>query len=172
MTVADLETLYDYSYWANAKLCASMSALTAEEFVRQVAGSWASVRSTLVHMMSAEGGWLERAGGPARGPALKAEDFPTLAAVTIYWATQEQKVRAFLRRLSDADLSRRLQFTIPQLSLSSELAIGEMLHHAAIHNSHHRGQVSLLVRALGHAPGDVDILFYYVERDARPGGQR
>jgi len=167
VTVKDLETFYDYSYWANAKLSASIAALTDEEFVRPVAGSWASVRSTLVHMMSAEGGWLERAGGPKRGPALKADDFPTLASVSSYWTAQEQKMRAFLGGLTDADLSRRLQFTIPQLSLSSEMAVGEMLHHAAIHNSHHRGQVSLLVRALGHAPEDIDILFYYGERSAR-----
>lgn len=166
MTVSDLETLYDYSYWANARLFASIAALTPEEFVRPVAGSWASVRSTLVHMMSAEGGWLERAGGPKRGGALKADDFPTLESVSSYWAMQEQKVRAFLAGLGDADLSRRLQFTIPQLSMTGELAIGEMLHHAANHNTHHRGQVSVLVRALGHAPVDVDIMFYYGDRRA------
>ena len=171
MTVTDLETLYDYSYWANAKLVAAIVTLTDEEFVRPVAGSWASVRSTLVHMMSAEGGWLERAGGPQRGAPLKPDDFPTLHSVSGYWAMQEQKVRTFLSSLSDADLSRRRQFTLPQLSLTGELTIGEMLHHAAIHNSHHRGQVSLLVRALGHAPGDVDILFYYGEPARVSGGR-
>jgi uncharacterized damage-inducible protein DinB len=171
VTVDDLETLFDYSYWANARLFASIAALTDEEFVRPVAGSWASVRSTLVHMMSAEGGWLERAGGPKRGAPLKPDDFPTLASVAGYWTTQEQKVRTFLAGLTDADLTRRLQFTIPQLALTGELPIGEMLHHAANHNTHHRGQVSVLVRALGRAPGDVDILFYYGDA-SRAVGQR
>ena len=170
MTVKDLETLYDYSYWANARLFPSIAALTTEEFARPVAGSWGSIRSTLVHMMSAEGGWLERAGGPKRGAPLKAEDFPTLTAVSGYWALQEQKVRGFLANLSDEDAVRRLPFTIPQLSYSGELTIGEMLHHAATHNSHHRGQVSLLVRALGHEPVDVDIMFYYGEQPV--AGQR
>jgi uncharacterized damage-inducible protein DinB len=35
------------------------------------------------------------------------------------------------------------------------------MHHAAIHGVHHRGQVALLLRALGHVPGNFDILFYY-----------
>ena len=163
MTVQDLEALYDYSYWANAKLFRTVASLTDEEFVRPVAGSWGSVRSTLVHMMSAEGGWLERAGGPKRGAPLRPDDFPTLASVTSYWSTQEQKVRGFLAALGDADLDRRLEFTLPQLSVSGVLSVGEMLHHAVNHNVHHRGQVSLLIRALGHVPGDVDLLFYYGE---------
>jgi uncharacterized damage-inducible protein DinB len=170
VTVKDLEQLYDYSYWANAKLFASMAALTPEEFVRPVVGSLASLRNTLVHMMSAEGNWLERAGGPARGAPVKADDFPTLDAVSSYWAAQEQTLRAYLSGLADADLSRRLEYTVPHRGVTSELAIGEMLHHAVNHNTHHRGQVSLLVRALGHAPGDVDLLFYYKAIGARQRG--
>jgi uncharacterized damage-inducible protein DinB len=93
MTIRDLEALYDYSYWANAKLLEPLSRLTPQEFVRPVAGSYGSVRNTLVHMMSAEGGCLDRCGGPKRG-------------------------------------------------------------------------ATLLVRALGHAPGNVDILFYYADKSA------
>jgi uncharacterized damage-inducible protein DinB len=166
MTVTSLQALYDYSYWANAKLFEPLSRLTTEEFVRPVAGSFASLRNTLVHMMSAEGGWLDRCGGPKRGAPLKPEDFPTLEAITAYWAGQESKMRAFLAGLTDADLSRRMEFTVPQISFSRVMALGEMLHHAAIHNIHHRGQVTLLLRELGHAPGNVDILFYYAEKSA------
>jgi len=164
MTVADLTTLYDYSYWANRRLLAVVTSLTADEFTRKVAGSWQSVRNTLVHMMSAEGGWLERAGGPTRGPALKPDDFATFGAVTSNWAVQEGRMRAFLQSLTDADLQRSLEFTIPPLSLTGMLSVGEMLHHAVTHNSHHRAQAALLIRELGYAPGNVDLLFYYAER--------
>jgi len=166
MTVKDLETLYDYSYWANAKLFGVIASLTPDQFGQTLAGGWGSVRNTLVHMMSAEGGWLERAGGPARGAPLKAADFPTAASVSGYWDTQEQKLRAFLATLSDADLARPMEFTIPQMSLTGVLTIGEMLHHAVTHNIHHRAQVSLLIRQLGVAPGNVDIMFYYGGRRA------
>jgi len=166
MTVTDLQTLYDYSYWANAKLFERLSTLTSEEFVRPVAGSYESLRNTLVHMMSAEGGWLERCGGPKRGVMLKPADFPTLASITSYWAEQEQKLRTFLAGLTDADLSRRIEFTVPQISFSHVMALGEMLHHAAVHSIHHRGQVTLLLRELGHVPGNVDILFHYAEKSA------
>ena len=81
MTVKDLERLYDYGYWANRRLVPVISQLTPEQFTRNVAGSYGSVRNTLVHIMSAEWGWLDRCGGYERGPALKPEDYPTPASL-------------------------------------------------------------------------------------------
>ena len=44
------------------------------------------------------------------------------------------------------------------------MALGQLLHHAAIHGVHHRGQVVLLLRTLGQVPGNFDILIYYAQR--------
>jgi uncharacterized damage-inducible protein DinB len=57
MQVADLERLYDYHYWANAKLLDVVCQLTPDEFTRSVTGSYGSIRNTLVHVLSAEWGW-------------------------------------------------------------------------------------------------------------------
>ena len=67
MTVKDLERLYDYGYWANKKLLAVVAQMTPEQFTQTVAGSYGSVRNTLVHVLSAEWGWLDRCGGRERG---------------------------------------------------------------------------------------------------------
>ena len=55
--------------------------LTTEQFTQPVAGSYGSVRNTLVHTLSAEWGWLDRCGGRARGAALAASDYPTVASL-------------------------------------------------------------------------------------------
>ena len=163
MTVADLIAFYDYSYWANARLFPVIANLTDEEFTREVVGGYGSVRTTLVHMMSAESGWLDRCGGPPRGERLNPSDFPTLETVTRRWAVYEDQMRRFLGSLTDAELTRSITYTIPPLGLSGEGRVGDLLHHAVIHNTHHRGQVALLLRALGQVPGNVDILFYHAE---------
>ena len=67
MTVNDLEVLYDYGYWANKQLFHLISKLTPEQFAEPVAGSYGSIRNTLVHALSAEWGWMERCGGEERG---------------------------------------------------------------------------------------------------------
>ncbi|HEY7543811.1 MAG TPA: DinB family protein, partial [Blastocatellia bacterium] len=68
MRVKDLQKLYDYGYWANRKLFEAIGQLTDEEFKRDFGGPGKSVRSTLVHILSAEWGWFARCGGPERGP--------------------------------------------------------------------------------------------------------
>ena len=162
MTAKDLETLFDYSYWANKKLFEVISQLTPEQFTQPVAGSYSSIRNTLVHMMSTEWGWLDRSGGTPRGPRLNATDFPTFAPVTGQWTRIEGFVREFLTAIRDEDLNRVVEFVIgdgPKQSLS----VGQMLHHAAVHGIHHRGQIALLLRSLGYAPGNFDICFYYTD---------
>lgn len=159
MHVDELQRLYDYHYWANEKLLSAVSQLSPEEFTRPVAGSYGSVRNTLVHILSAEWGWIERCGGPARGERLKADDYPTLESVAVTWKTVEGYMRAFLAGLDDDDLARRIEFTLGSGSQQSALA-GEMLQHGAIHAVHHRGQVSLLLRMLGYTPGNYDLLIY------------
>ena len=159
MTVADLQAIFGYGSWANHKLFDALGQLTPEQFTKDVAGSYGSIRNTLVHALSAEWGWLDRCGGAKRGPALRPDDYPTLASVSERWQQVEQLMREFLSTLSDADLSRPITFAFGD-GPSHTKSRGHLLRHAANHGVHHRGQVSLLIRALGYAPGNIDLLFY------------
>jgi len=160
MTVKDLETMFDYGYWANRKVFEVVSQLTPEQFTQSVAGSYGSIRNTMVHMLSVEWGWLERCGGAQRGAALSAADYPTVASLRERWQQIEAYVREFLRTLRDEDLSRVVEFALSG-GPNQAMPLGELMHHAAIHGVHHRGQVALLLRSLGCVPGNFDILLYY-----------
>jgi uncharacterized damage-inducible protein DinB len=162
---AELLRLFDYGYWANEKLFEVVSRLTDEEFTRDVGGSYGSVRNTLVHVLSAEWGWLERCGGPPRGPKLQADAFPTFNALRERWEIVERQMRAFIATLSDADLARVIEFQFPGDDARA-LPLGALLQQGALHGIHHRGQVALLLRLLGHAPGNFDVLFYDIEASA------
>src|SRR2546428_13198563 len=107
MTVKDLQRLYDYGYWANHKLLAVVSHLTPEQFTQTVAGSYGSVRNTMVHMLSAEWGWLDRCGGHERGPGLKTDDYPNVESVAETWGKVSGRERAFLATLKDGGLIRK-----------------------------------------------------------------
>lgn len=163
MTVKDLQNLYDYGYWANRKLFEVIVQLTPEQFTQTVAGSYGSLRKIMIHVLSAEAGWLDRCGGPKRGPRLNPEDFPTVKSVIRAWNRQETNVKGFLAKLNDEDLVQNIEFSLgPSEKYSMQL--GELMHHAAIHGVHHRGQIAVLIRLLGHVPSDFDILFYYAEK--------
>ena len=168
MRASDLERLYDYHYWANRQLIGVVSQLTPEQFTRAVSGSYGSVRNTLVHVLSAEWGWLERCGGPERGERLNPQDYPTVESVVRAWARLEEHVCDFLSGLTDEDLTCEIEFAIgggPKQSVP----LGDLMQHAAVHAVHHRGQVALLLRALGYVPGNFDLLLYVGEKPSLPG---
>jgi len=162
-----LAALHDYACWANRRLFEAVARLTPEEFTRSVAGGHASVRDALVHVLSAEWGWLERCGGPARGARLEPRDYPTAASLAQVWARVEAHAREFLARLDDDDLARVAVYRGEQ-GEERALPVGELLSHAALHGIHHRGQVALLVRMLGHAPGGFDFLLYSADQRGVP----
>lgn len=144
MTVKDLQSLFDYGYWANRKLLSVASQLTPEQFTQAVAGSYGSIRNTMVHVLSAEWGWLNRCGGPERGAPLNPVDYPTVESVVGTWSKVEVYVREFLSTLRDDDLTRNIEFAIDGAAKRS-MPLGELMQHAAIHGVHHRGQVALLL---------------------------
>ena len=160
MRVSDLERLYDYSYWANRKLFAVVTQLTPEQFTRSVAGSYESIRNTLVHALSAEWGWLERSGGPPRGAKLDPANYATPASLVEGWSRVEGYMREFMSKLDDEKLTRDVEFAIGSGPKQS-LPIGDLLQHGVVHGIHHRAQVALLLRVLGYTPGNFDMLFYF-----------
>lgn len=167
MTANDLQLLFDYGYWANEKLFCVISKLTPQEFTRSVAGSYGSVRNTLVHALSTEWGWLDRCGGPERGPRLEPDAYPAAGSLIVDWRRVETYMRGFLAGLKDDDLARDVEYEGAGGARRS-MPLSALLHHAANHGVHYRGQVALLLRELGHAPGNVDLLFYYAGRRGVP----
>ena len=99
---------------------------------------------------------------------MKPEAYPTIEVVVEAWSRVEGYMREFLGDLSDADLQRIVEFQNPRGEKRS-MPVGELLQHAANHGVHHRGQVALLIRALGQAPGNFDLLFYDAERRGTAG---
>jgi uncharacterized damage-inducible protein DinB len=163
-SASDLRRLYDYNYWANEKLLAVVSQLSPEEFTREVSGSYGSIRNSLVHVLSAEWGWLDRCGGHARGAKLEAADYPDASTLIARWGQVEGWMRGFLAELADEDLARDIEFAMGT-GAKHVVPLGDLMHHSVIHAVHHRGQVAVMLRTLGHTPGNFDMLIYSFEHE-------
>src|SRR5258708_11382585 len=58
MNKDDIQLLFEYDRWANNRVLQAVSALSDEQFTRDLGGSFRSVRDTVVHIISGEWGWL------------------------------------------------------------------------------------------------------------------
>ena len=169
MTKEDFQQLYEYDRWANKRVIEAASALTPEQFTRDLGGSFRSVRDTIVHIVAAEWIWLSYWTEPAPGPATFAELrtrrdatfnpslFPDFASVQSKWAEVEKEQLAFLSRLTDDLLQKLLPTRLGDVRLALQM------QHMANHSTYHRGQVSLMMRQLHAQPVGTDFALFLAE---------
>ena len=98
----------------------------------------------------------------ARGEApafAREEDVPTVAALRDRWAQEESKARAYLGKLTDADLAGSLTFTGRDGNERTRAVwhFLELVHH---HTIQHRSEAAEALTMVGRSPGDMDFFVY------------
>jgi len=102
-------------------------------------------------------GWLQRMTPPQWFRMTRLLSMATgYVSPRLLVASMAELARAILR---DEDLDRVVEFAFGN-GPKHAMRLGDLMHHAAIHGVHHRGQVAFLLRSLGQVPGNFDILFY------------
>ena len=164
MTLQDLQTLVDYHYWARDRLLAALEPLTPEQYNRDLANSFRSIRETVTHVYAAEWAWYERWKGQSPTALLPADRFADLAALREAWTDQERNLRGYIDRLGDGGVSRIIEYKL----LSGQAGaspVWQMVQHVVNHASYHRGQVTTMLRQIGAAPAKpMDMIAYYRTR--------
>jgi uncharacterized damage-inducible protein DinB len=157
ISLATLNELFDYNYWARDRQLQSCAGLTEEQFLRPLGNSFPSLRDTLTHLVAVEWLWLERWRGQAPRTLLAPAEFPTLAALSQRWQMVERAMREYLAGLSEEALECPLT-CIGTRGQAWTYPLWRMITHLLHHQSYHRGQVTALLRQLGVQPPKVDFL--------------
>ena len=169
MTKDDIQLLYEYDRWANNRVLQAVSALSDEQFTRDLGGSFRSVRDTLVHIIGGEWGWLaywkELPHSSAfstdlrrrRDALFNPDAFSSVAAVQLKWAEVEKEQAEFVNRVTNESLEKMLPFRTTQIRLA------HLMQHLANHSTYHRGQVALMMRQLDAEPLATDFHVFLVE---------
>jgi uncharacterized damage-inducible protein DinB len=172
MTKDDIQLLYEYDRWANNRVLQAVSALSPEQFTRDLGGSLRSVRDTLVHIIGGEWGWLAYWKEPSDSSAFLA-DWRTrrdalfnpdayVAAVQVRWAEIEKEQVEFVNRLTNESLEKMLPYRGTQIRLA------HLMQHLANHSTYHRGQVALMMRQLDAEPVATDFHVFLMEGPHEP----
>jgi uncharacterized damage-inducible protein DinB len=148
--------LVGYHYWASHRVLDVCDGLTAEQFAREVGGGFPSIQKTLNHLIECEGFFLYIL-GQEEPPDLTASDPQDPAAARRLWAARERLITAFAAGLDDAAAAR--PFKDPRgFETSPALVLVQMVNHG----THHRGQITTMMRQVGAVPLGMDLLMYAV----------
>jgi uncharacterized damage-inducible protein DinB len=158
----ELRDLFGYDRWANARVLDATAPLSDEQFGRDLANSFGSIRGTLAHVLGGHWVWLSRWLGtsPTTFPDW---DVSTHALLRERWREIEGRQQEFLEGLREGDEEREMTYTLfSGKTMSSRLH--ETCRHVINHATYHRGQVVTMLRQLKAEPPHTDLILYYRER--------
>ena len=160
--VENIPQLYDYNYWANARILDAAANLSDEQFRALGNLSHGGLRDTLVHALTAEWIWRMRCQERVSPSAmLDVEDFPTLVDLRTRWQAEEQALRAYIASLTNEDLNETIQYTSTEGVVLS-FKLWQILVHLVNHGTQTRSEAAVLLTEYGHSPGDLDLLIYFL----------
>ena len=160
MNKEEIALLYDYNYWANARVLQAATKVSREQFVAPARLSQGSLHGALAHTLGTEVVWRLRFQEGISVTALLAEsDFPTLEALQARWADEERKMRGYLASLTDDALTAKLTYKNTQ-GAPFENVLWHLLVHVVNHGTQFRGEAAVALTEYGQSPGNLDLLAF------------
>ncbi len=156
-------TLYNYNYWANARILDAARQVSEQEYFAPQPVSFDSLHGTLVHIMTAEWLWRRRMQEGVSPPSLHTgADFATLTELQDFWHAEELGMRQFLAGLTDNDLHGKMRYTNTQGQENIQ-PLWQPLTHLVLHGMQHRSEAAMLLTTYGHSPGWIDFIVFMRE---------
>jgi uncharacterized damage-inducible protein DinB len=159
VTVDTLRLQLDYSAWASQRLLDAAAKLSTEELTRDFKTADKTVLDTLVHVYAADRIWLSRVLGEQRATFIDPED-RDLTLLQTEWPVLQQRWKLWLKDFTDGDVTRVIEFKDTKGRPYAQ-PVWQILFHVVNHGTHHRGQVSGFLRAMGQTPPPLDMMAYY-----------
>lgn len=163
MKKAEIDLMFAYNRWANARILAASRKLSPAEQTAPTQASFGSLTGTLVHILGAENVWRVRLqNGVSPRKMIQPSEFSSLEELTLFWQAEETAMLALLNTLNDWDLTRKITFQ--RMNGEPEQAtVWKALMHVILHGMQFRAEAAMILSAAGHSPGDFDFIYFLRE---------
>jgi uncharacterized damage-inducible protein DinB len=155
--------LYKHHFWANVTLLEVCASLPDEALDAGAAGTYGNVRDTLVHLLAAEGRYLNAMAGRGEpSDALKEGSFPGIAELR----RRAQGSGEELTQLAEKQTSNEI-IKVERGGQRYEIPISIFFAQAINHGTEHRAHVCTALTQHGVEPPNLDVWSYYLRSGAR-----
>jgi uncharacterized damage-inducible protein DinB len=149
-----------YTRWASSRLVEAAAALTPDELTRDFGTADKSVLGTLVHVFAADRIWMGRIQGNVPARFIDIDKDMHLSVLQNDWPPLLDQWHAWVSGLDAEALAGNITYK-DMKGNPYETAAWQIILHVVNHGTHHRGQVSGFLRAMGHKPPVLDLIAYY-----------
>ena len=152
------ELMARYNQWMNKKLYTVCAEIPDADRKKDMGAFFKSIHSTLNHIMYADKAWMGRFTGKSIGGVKVGVDlYSDFDELRKEREKMDQKIIEWTRSLESDWLNAELTFTSKLNGKTSTLPYWAAVTQLFNHQTHHRGQLTTLLKQLGHEPGITDI---------------
>lgn len=154
-----LKAHIDYTVWASRTLLDAAANLTRDELTRDFGTADKSVLGTLLHIYGADLVWIERVHGTSL-TVRPYDDQATLSTLQTEWPRVWDRWRDYVAGLTPEKADAEIAYKTFKGD-AFRAPVWQIILHVVNHGTHHRGQASGFLRALGKTPPVLDLMHFY-----------
>jgi uncharacterized damage-inducible protein DinB len=154
------QTLAAYNRWMNERLYALCADLSDAERKRDRGAFFRSIHGTLNHGLLGDRVWLGRfTGVPFAVASLDQELYADFAELRAERERTDREIDAWAASLAPADFDGTLRYTSLVNPAPRAFPFWAAATHLFNHQTHHRGQLTTLLKQAGVDPGVTDLIW-------------
>jgi len=149
-----------YNRWMNERLYAVCADIPDAERRRDRGAFFKSIHGTLNHLLLGDRLWLGRfLDRPFQVDSLDQELYADFDELRAERARTDEEILDFSTALDEQALARDFCFTTIVNPGEHVFPLRHVLLHFFNHQTHHRGQLTTLIKQAGHEPGVTDLMW-------------
>jgi uncharacterized damage-inducible protein DinB len=157
-----------YNRWANQRIYDAAAELTEEEYTRDTGAFFKSAMGTLNHLLATDRIWMKRFTGEGDAPAaldtILHRNFEPLRKARI---GEDDRIVKWVGGLSEKQLAGRFTYiTVTDVRTVSQ-RLAPALAHMFNHQTHHRGQMHMILTTLGKPAVPLDLVYFQRTEEGR-----
>ncbi len=152
------ELMAEYNKWMDTKIHSVCLEIPDELRKKDLGSFFKSIHSTLNHIYYGDLAWMERLRDNKFTPRQIDEDlFENFADLQTAQEKMDSEILLWAQSLTPEILNQSFDYVSNVEIYSRKLPIWVLATHMFNHQTHHRGQVTTLIKQLGYEPGITDL---------------